>query len=202
MIFGSVLCAMRFLMRDRFAARDLVFSPPPDLCLISPPLISRSVFLCLVLSFSPVALRNKGAGAIPDLRSEAQTSLLSCMVIVVFPGALLDGAFSCANILAPGAPAWKKFSKSPIGLFEDRRFFPRLRRFVLCSCRRQGRPTIKPGGDERMCDYLPPSAAELLVSLARESEQLKIKIGQLEKDNAALKAKLSELEKSLKAQEA
>ena len=53
-----------------------------------------------------------------------------------------------------------------------------------------------------MCDYLPPSAAELLVSLARESEQLKIKIGQLEKDNAALKAKLSELEKSLKAQEA
>ena len=47
-----------------------------------------------------------------------------------------------------------------------------------------------------MCDYLPPSAAELLVSLARESEQLKIKIGQLEKDNAALKAKLSELEKS------
>lgn len=53
-----------------------------------------------------------------------------------------------------------------------------------------------------MCDYLPPSAAELLVSLARESEQLKIKIGQLEKDNAALRAKLSELEKSLKAQEA
>ena len=46
-----------------------------------------------------------------------------------------------------------------------------------------------------MCDYLPPSAAELLVSLARESEQLKIKIGQLEKDTAALKAKLSELEK-------
>ena len=49
-----------------------------------------------------------------------------------------------------------------------------------------------------MCDYLPPSAAELLVSLARESEQLKIKIGQLEKDNAALKAKLSELEKASK----
>ena len=84
------------------------------------------------------------------------------MVIVVLPGALLDGAFSCANILAPGAP----------------------------------------GGDERMCDYLPPSAAELLVSLARESEQLKIKIGQLEKDNAALKAELSELKKSLDAQEA
>lgn len=102
MIFGSVLCAMRFLMRDRFAARDLVFSPPPDLCLISPPLISRSVFLFLALSFSPVALRNKGAGAIPDLRSEAQTSLLSCMVIVVLPGALLDGAFSCANIFKIG----------------------------------------------------------------------------------------------------
>ena len=81
------------------------------------------------------------------------------MVIVVLPGALLDGAFSCANILATGAPAWK-------------------------------------------CDYLPPSAAELLVSLARESEQLKIKIGQLEKDNAALKAELSELKKSLDAQEA
>ena len=53
-----------------------------------------------------------------------------------------------------------------------------------------------------MCDYLPPSAAELLVSLARESEQLKIKIGQLEKDNAALKAELSELKKSLDAQDA
>lgn len=37
MIFGSVLCAMRFLKRDRFTARDLVFSPPPDLCLTSPP---------------------------------------------------------------------------------------------------------------------------------------------------------------------
>ena len=48
-----------------------------------------------------------------------------------------------------------------------------------------------------MCDYLPPSAAELLVSLARESEQLKIKIGQLEKDNAALKAELSELKRGL-----
>ena len=103
MIFSSVLCAMRFLRRDRFTARDLVFSPPPpDLCLISPPLISRSVFLFLALSFSPVALRNKGAGAIPDLRSEAQTSLLSCMVIVVLPGALLDGAFSCANIFKIG----------------------------------------------------------------------------------------------------
>lgn len=49
-----------------------------------------------------------------------------------------------------------------------------------------------------MCDYLPPSAAELLVSLARESEQLKIKIGQLEKDNAALKAKLSGWKKASK----
>ena len=92
MIFGSVLCAMRFLMRDRFAARDLVFSPPPDLCLISPPLISRSVFLCLVLSFSPVALRNKGAGAIPDLRSEAQTSLFAHGARRSL-GALLDGVF-------------------------------------------------------------------------------------------------------------
>jgi hypothetical protein len=33
-------------------------------------------------------------------------------------------------------------------------------------------------------------------------EHLKIKIGQLEKDNAALKAELSELKKSLDAQEA
>ena len=48
----------------------------------------------------------------------------------------------------------------------------------------------------------PPNSFTAKVSLARESEQLKIKIGQLEKDNAALKAKLSELEKSLKAQEA
>lgn len=53
-----------------------------------------------------------------------------------------------------------------------------------------------------MCDDLPPCAAELLVSLARESEQQKIKIKQLEKDNAALKAELSELKKSLEAQEA
>ena len=53
-----------------------------------------------------------------------------------------------------------------------------------------------------MCDCLPPSAAELLVSLARENEQQKIRISKLEKDNADLKAELSELKKSLKAQEA
>lgn len=91
MIFGSVLCAMRFLKRDRFTARDLVFSPPSDLCLISP-LIPRSVFLCLALSFSPVALRNKGAGAIPDLRSEEQTSLFARGARRSL-GALLDGVF-------------------------------------------------------------------------------------------------------------
>lgn len=50
------------------------------------------MFLCLALSFSPVALRNKGAGAIPDLRSEAQTSLFARAARRSL-GALLDGVF-------------------------------------------------------------------------------------------------------------
>ena len=90
----------------------------------------------------------------------------------------------------------KFFQKSLLGIFEPTRIFPRPRRFVLCFCRRQGRPTIKPGGDGRMCDDL-PNAAETIERLARESERLSIELQAAKKENEALKAKLFELEKAL-----
>ena len=107
-----------------------------------------------------------------------------------------DQRFSSREPLRAHAPAWKFFSKIPLGIFELRRFFPRLRRFVLCSCRRRGSPTIKPGGDERMCDGL-PNAVETIERLARESERLSIELQAVKQENEALKAKISELEKKL-----
>ncbi len=121
-----------------------------------------------------------------------------------FVPALSLGGFSLASpqrfplpvsyALRPSASLWRFLSLRPSAF--PWRFFPRLRRFVLCSCRRRGSPTIKPGGDERMCDGL-PNAAETIERLARESERLSIELQAVKQENEALKAKISELEKKL-----
>ena len=50
------------------------------------------------------------------------------------------------------APAWKFFSKIPLGIFELRRFFPRLRRFVLCCQRQPASPKRSAAtADRRFC---------------------------------------------------
>ena len=60
--------------------------------------------------------------------------------------------FSSRERLHAHAPAWKFFSKIPLGIFELRRFFPRLRRFVLCCQRQPASPKRSAAtADRRFC---------------------------------------------------
>ena len=77
-----------------------------------------------------------------------------------FAPALPSGGFSRApsqrfpsrEPLHAHAPAWKFFSKIPLGIFELWRFSPRHRRFVLCCQRQPASPKRSAAtADRRLC---------------------------------------------------
>ena len=139
------LCGLPFAFRSRrLAVRALRFAPSQ---------LRPSAF---PLAVSYVLRPSASLWRFLSLRPNAFPWRFLTRFVPVLPSGGFSRApsqrFPSREPLYAHTPAWKFFSKIPLGIFELWRFSPRLRRFVLCCQRQPASPKRSAAtADRRLC---------------------------------------------------